>query len=179
MPVVTQNISYPTRRAAAVAKYQASEKAKQTIAAYNRSEARRRSLEKYNSSEKKTIVSRRYLRTEKAREHKRNRTASIEELISRRLRDRVRKVLKRGKGVRAGSAIRDLGCSLVCFKAFIEGQFDPGMSWENYGRWHLDHVKPLAIFDLSDRSQFLDAVHWTNYQPLWAKDNLRKGARHG
>jgi len=63
------------------------------------------------------------------------------------------------------------------FVAHIERQFVSQMSWDNYGLWHLDHIRPLASFDLSDRDQFLEAAHFSNYQPLWAGDNLRKGSR--
>jgi hypothetical protein len=51
------------------------------------------------------------------------------------------------------------------------------MTWDNWSLdgWHIDHIKPLNKFDLSDRSQFLEAVHYTNLQPLWAVDNLSKG----
>lgn len=70
---------------------------------------------------------------------------------------------------------RDLGCSLGEFKLYIENQFEPGMTWDNYGtKWHLDHFIPLSYFDLNDRTQFLEAFHYTNVQPLWAKDNLKK-----
>lgn len=81
--------------------------------------------------------------------------------------------------VRSGSAVRDLGCSLDDFKTYIEQQFQPGMSWDNWthNTWHLDHKRPLASFDLGDREQFLQAVHYTNLQPLWAVDNMRKGAQ--
>ena len=53
------------------------------------------------------------------------------------------------------------------------------MTWDNYGYdgWHLDHKTPLAAFDLTDREEFLQACHYTNYQPLWSLDNLRKGAK--
>ena len=78
---------------------------------------------------------------------------------------------------RAGSAVRDLGCSISEFRDYIAVQFQPGMSWDNHGEWHLDHRKPLASFNLLDREQFLQAVHFSNYQPLWAADNIAKGAR--
>lgn len=80
-------------------------------------------------------------------------------------------------GYRNGSAVRDLGCSIPEFKTYIENKFVDGMSWDNHGEWHLDHIKPLASFDLTDRSQLLIACHYTNYQPLWAIDNLKKGCQ--
>lgn len=82
-------------------------------------------------------------------------------------------------GAKAGSSVRDLGCSIEDFKNYIETKFVPGMDWENWSRdgWHLDHIRPLSSFDLTDRNQFLKAVHYTNFQPLWAKDNLSKGSK--
>jgi len=79
---------------------------------------------------------------------------------------------------RTGTAVRELGCSVVAFKEFIEKQFQPGMSWENWGRhgWHIDHAKPLASFDLTDQEQARAACHYSNLQPLWAIDNIRKAA---
>ena len=82
----------------------------------------------------------------------------------------------RGKW-KGSSAVRDLGCTLDEFMAYIARLFRKGMSWENYGAWHLDHVRPLASFDLGDPAQCAAACHYTNLQPLWAIDNIRKGAR--
>ncbi len=105
-------------------------------------------------------------------------------LIRMRLRQRIRLSLQRfmnstDKPARPGSAVRDLGCSILEFRAYIEALFQPGMEWKNWGRkgWHLDHIRPLASFDLTDREQFLVACHYTNYQPLWWRDNILKGAR--
>lgn len=80
-------------------------------------------------------------------------------------------------GAKAGSAVRDLGCSIEEFRVYIAAKFRDGMSWDNYGEWHLDHIRPLVSFDLSDREQFLRAAHYTNMQPLWAHENRAKGAR--
>jgi hypothetical protein len=52
------------------------------------------------------------------------------------------------------------------------------MSWENYGKWHIDHIKPLSLFDLEDPEQLKQACHYTNLQPLWAEENIRKGNRY-
>jgi hypothetical protein len=90
------------------------------------------------------------------------------------LRSRLRLALKNNQKV--GSAVKDLGCTIDELKSYLESKFQNGMTWDNwslYG-WHIDHIKPLASFDLSDRKQLLEACHYTNLQPLWAKDNLAK-----
>lgn len=91
------------------------------------------------------------------------------------LRNRMHQALK--GNYKSGSAVQDLGCSIDEYIKYIEAKFTEGMTWENYGEWHLDHIKPLTSFDLIDRQQFLEAAHYTNYQPLWAEDNLRKGRK--
>lgn len=75
---------------------------------------------------------------------------------------------------RGVSAVRDLGLTIDEFRRHIETQFTPGMSWDNYGAWHLDHIRPLISFDLTEIEQARAACHYTNYQPLWAIDNHRK-----
>lgn len=96
--------------------------------------------------------------------------------LKKNLRARVYAALKRKDSVKVGSAVRDLGCSVEDLKKHLESQFQPGMTWDNWSQkgWHVDHIKPLASFDLADREQFLEACHYTNLQPLWAEDNLRK-----
>lgn len=86
---------------------------------------------------------------------------------------------------KAGSAISDLGCSIEELKKHLESRFYPNsktgevMSWDNYGLfgWHIDHIRPLASFDLSKREELLIACNYTNLQPLWSEDNLCKGDR--
>ena len=97
------------------------------------------------------------------------------------LRSRISKMVSRavkkmGSGSKAGSAVRDCGCSIDFLKAYIEDLWTVGMSWETYGKdgWHVDHIVPLSSFDLTDREQFLKACHYTNLQPLWWFDNLAK-----
>ena len=75
---------------------------------------------------------------------------------------------------KTGSAVEDLGCSIEELKSYLESKFQPGMTWDNYGEWHIDHIVPLASFNLSDRVQLSKACNYTNLQPLWAKDNLCK-----
>jgi hypothetical protein len=94
--------------------------------------------------------------------------------ISTILRSRLGKSIK--DDFKIGSAIKDLGCSITELKSYLESKFLSGMTWHNYGLdgWHIDHIKPLSAFNLSDRKQILEACHYTNLQPLWAKDNLSK-----
>lgn len=91
------------------------------------------------------------------------------------LRSRVRTAMKNQS--KFGSAVRDLDCTMHEFIQHIQNQFTNGMSWDNYGLWHLDHIKPLASFDLTQKDQFLVATHYSNYQPLWAADNYAKGSK--
>lgn len=90
------------------------------------------------------------------------------------LRSRINTAIK-GE-YKSGSAVRDLGCSIEEFKIYIESKFKPGMTWDNWSRtgWHLDHIKPLIQFDLSNPEEFKKASHYTNIQPLWAEENHRK-----
>lgn len=92
--------------------------------------------------------------------------------LSDRLRARLRSALKRNS--KKGSAIKDLGCSISEFKIYLQSKFQEGMTWENCGDWHIDHIIPLASFDLTIRNQLIKACHYTNLQPLWAIDNIRK-----
>lgn len=78
---------------------------------------------------------------------------------------------------RGFSAVRHLGISIPEFREFIESKFLNGMSWSNYGEWHLDHIVPLARFDLSKDDQVMIACNYKNIQPLWAEDNMKKGSK--
>lgn len=71
-----------------------------------------------------------------------------------------------------------LGCTYEQLLAHLESQFSDGMNWENYGEWHIDHIRPCASFDLLDPEEQRKCFHYTNLQPLWALDNLLKGASY-
>jgi hypothetical protein len=101
--------------------------------------------------------------------------SNINTKIASNLRNRLRRAIK----FKTGSAIKELGCSIDEFKLYMESKFQDGMTWDNYGLkgWHIDHIVPLNNFDLTNMEEFKIAVHYTNLQPLWAKDNLSKGCR--
>jgi hypothetical protein len=86
-----------------------------------------------------------------------------------RVRERVREFLQ-GKESISGS----IGCSSEELREHLQAQFLPGMTWENYGKWHIDHKYPLSKAYAEGVDSFKKACHYTNLQPLWAIDNIRK-----
>lgn len=93
------------------------------------------------------------------------------------LRSRVRIALKHGRGAKSATTLELLGCTIEQLKLHLESQFQPGMSWDNYGEWHVDHKRPCASFDLADSEQQRVCFHWTNLQPLWGTANIKKGTK--
>src|SRR3990167_816841 len=88
------------------------------------------------------------------------------------IRARIYDVLKHGyKSERTANLI---GIPIKELKPYLESKFKVGMTWENYGfyGWHLDHIRPLSSFDLKNPKEQKKAFHYTNLQPLWAKENL-------
>jgi predicted RNase H-like nuclease (RuvC/YqgF family) len=97
------------------------------------------------------------------------------------LRSRIYSVLK---GIyKSKKTIDLLGCSIEKLKQHLESNFKLGMSWDNYGtgwkgkgmqEWHIDHKIPCSSFDLSKPSEQRKCFHYTNLQPLWARENISK-----
>lgn len=93
------------------------------------------------------------------------------------LRLRVWKFLKKRDGLNGSSrTMRLLGCDLVFLKNHLQSRFTEDMTWLNYGKWEIDHIKPCTAFNLMDESQQNECFHWSNLQPLWKVDNIIKGA---
>ena len=90
------------------------------------------------------------------------------------LRNRTCQAFKQKKWKKDGSE-KLLGCSYECAKLHIENKFTIGMSWDNYGEWHIDHIIPLS--SAKDVVEMSKLCHYTNIQPLWAIDNIKKGNR--
>jgi hypothetical protein len=81
--------------------------------------------------------------------------------------------------LKTGRAQSYIGCSPGFLRNYLESLFKPGMSWENYGEWHVDHIVPLSWFPFdADPSLLFVASHWSNLQPLWGKENMSKGNRY-
>lgn len=94
--------------------------------------------------------------------------------IQKRLYDNVRNRLKIALKGNQTVPKKHLGCSVKFLKDWLEDQFVDGMSWNNYGEWHIDHKKPVSLFHLELESERLAVNHFTNLQPLWAEENIKK-----
>jgi hypothetical protein len=97
-------------------------------------------------------------------------------LVRARIANRIYDALKAVKARKNMRTLDYCGCSVAFLMNHLEAQFAPGMSWDNYGEWHIDHIRPCASFtnlgiDIEEQKQ---CFHYTNLQPLWAEDNLRK-----
>lgn len=94
------------------------------------------------------------------------------------VRSLIRMSFKRGNNhFKKKSRTEDiLGCSIEEFKKYIESKFTEGMSFKNYGKWHLDHIKPISL--ATTEEEVIELNHYTNFQPLWAIDNFKKGAKY-
>ena len=92
--------------------------------------------------------------------------------IAEQLRSRIYHALK-GKS-KSQSTQKMLGCSFIELKKYLESKFKSQMTWKNYGKWHIDHIKPCSSFDLTKEDEQRKCFHYTNLQPLWAIENLKK-----
>ena len=68
-----------------------------------------------------------------------------------------------------------LGCSIKEFQLYLQNKFTYGMSLDNYGKWHIDHIIPISSAKIEE--DVIKLNHYTNLQPLWAEDNWKKGTK--
>lgn len=94
--------------------------------------------------------------------------------MSRRIRDAIKSYSPKSKKYK--NTVGLLGCSIEQLRIYLESKFQNGMSWENYGYngWQIDHIVPCSYFNLSKEEEQIKCFHYTNLQPLWAKDNYAK-----
>lgn len=93
------------------------------------------------------------------------------------IRDRIYSALKGNS--KTSSSLGLLGCSVNECWNHLENKFKPGMTRENHGSvWHIDHIKPCCAFDLSKESEQKKCFHYTNLQPLFIEENLKKSGRY-
>lgn len=90
------------------------------------------------------------------------------------LRGRFLKAIRNNQ--KSGHTLELLGCTIEHLKQHLESQFEPGMTWDNYGKngWEIDHIVPCSYFDLTKEENQRICFNYRNLQPLWARDNYKK-----
>lgn len=121
----------------------------------------------------------RYLKDKESGKHREKYNTDPVHKLRCNIREHVRQAVKYSNVSKTHPSIIYLGCTIDEFRSYIESQFREGMSWDNHSRgedcWHLDHIKPLAMLKyISDLEALKEICHYTNYQPLWEKENLQK-----
>lgn len=119
-----------------------------------------------------------YKSKNKEKRNKRDRERKINNpfvKVSYNLRTRLNQIISQKRFNKNNNFAKYIGCSLEELKYHLEKQFAEGMTWDNYGKWHIDHIIPLSA--AKTEIEIYELCHYTNLQPLWAKDNLKKGAR--
>ena len=180
------NLAHPEAAKLRQQRYNKTEKAKARLRRYAEVHPDRIKLvcQNYNRSVagKNRFASYRIRHPEKMREIWRNagkrRYASQRGRMIVNARNRIRAAVK-SQGVKmSASASKLIGCDWDTLRNHLQSQFVADMSFDNYGKvWHVDHKKPIASFDLSDAEQMKQCFHYSNLQPLFGSDNLRKGSK--
>jgi len=131
-------------------------------------------LEYSKSRSKEYYLKNRNIIFEKEKERCKN---DISFKIKKNVRRRILLAIHRNS--KSDRTIKLLGISTNKYRFYLESKFQDGMTWENYGvhGWHIDHIIPCSTFDLSKPKQQKECFHYTNTQPLWAEENLKKGNR--
>jgi len=147
-----------------------------------------------NNPEKSNAIYVKYRKTEKRRTAankyaKKNRKKQQEYFVERyhnnpqfnaaiKFRRRIFMAIKNQFTSKAYKTLELLGCSYSEFERYFKAQFTEGMTWDKFmnGEIHIDHRTPCVAFDLTDPSQQLQCFNFTNLQPLWAIENIKKGA---
>lgn len=174
------------------ARYQQENRATITIKSRQYVEANREKvsarLTKYreNNREKLSAVNKDYYTKNresiraKAKEYRKRRRAQDAEFdIVCRLRTRLYQALRAASESKKSKRTFVLvGCSPADLVKHLESLFLPGMSWDNRSEWHIDHIRPCASFDLKNPEEQAKCFHYSNLQPLWARDNLVKNAKY-
>jgi hypothetical protein len=90
--------------------------------------------------------------------------------------NRLRSALRVNNVKKSNKTLELISCSISDLKKHLENQFKDNMTWENYGKWHIDHIIPISHFNLNNLNEQKKCFHYSNLQPLWAYDNLSKSS---
>lgn len=105
-----------------------------------------------------------------SRDYMRKRLKNIDNRLLHNMRSRFYRAFK--KEYVKGKTIENLGCNISEFKKYLSEKFVQGMTWDNYGKWEIDHIIPLSSAKTIEEAWKLN--HYTNLQPLWKKENRHK-----
>lgn len=121
-----------------------------------------------NNRPKKNAYKRRYMRER----------SKIDPLfkLSNTIRSLIKNSFKNNGFTKKSNTFKILQCEFIEFKVYIESQFREGMTWDNHGEWHLDHKIPISW--ATSVEEIIKLNHFSNFQPLWANENLSKGNRY-
>ena len=151
---------------------------------YKQSEKGKAKEKEYRNTEKSKIYRREYKRTDNYRVWERENSKkkyenNLQYKLTKQLRVRLNIIFKDYKAEKKASFVELLGCDIKYFFKFKENKFEEGMTLENHGfeTWHIDHIIPIKEFYLTDLEEQKKFFHCTNLQPLWAKENLKKGTK--
>jgi len=139
---------------------------------------RRNDYPKYAERQKEYIVNNRRMISMKAAiysANKRKTDTAYRMLLN--IRSRICIAVKKSNSHKSNGTTKLIGCTVPELRIHLSEQFVDGMTWENYGQWHIDHIIPCSFFNLNDPEEQRECFHFSNLQPLWAIDNLRKGAK--
>ena len=112
---------------------------------------------------------------ERVNEYRRNKRENNPSFkISCNLRKRLSFLVRKYNTSKCNQTMALLGCDMPFFLNYLSSKFKEEMNFSNYGEWHIDHIIPCDSFDLTDPVQQAQCFHYTNLQPLWAKENRVK-----
>lgn len=156
------------------------EKIRETLKKYylNNSEKIKETSKQYhlNNPEKTSRNNKKYIKRNKHKINEYNKKRKLIDplfKLSGNTRSLIKQSFTRGGYSKKSKTFKILGCSFEEFKIYLERQFIKGMNWENQGKWHMDHIYPISL--AKDEEHLIRLNHYTNFQPLWAEDNIRKG----
>lgn len=110
--------------------------------------------------------------------HKNRKRIDINYKLEYYLLNRMGKALKSCGILNPERSFEAVGCTVPELKRHLESQFQTGMTWTNYGKWHVDHIRPCSSFDLTQKAQQLECFNYSNLQPLWALYNIQKNSTY-
>ena len=149
-------------------KYRKSDQYKKNLNEYQKTEnykiSRKKASEKFRKSPKQKKIFERYYKTKKGEDT----------IMWRTIRIRIKNWCGKKKAGPRSELTNIVGCSKQTLRSHLESKFKPGMNWQNHGKWHIDHIIPLAKFNPNKYDDIKKANHYTNLQPLWASENLKK-----